>query len=116
MQKNNLFPLESLHEKEIEKCIYNIRGQQVMLDSDVAYFFQIETKKLNQQVKRNVSRFPKDFCFQLNKEETDTILRSQFVTSNLVSSKRRYNPYVFTEHGIIVLSGVLRSKDHRCDN
>ena len=109
---NNLIkPNNSLvQNEEIENKIYTIRGQQVMIDSDVAKFFQIETKRLNEQMKRNPDRFPKDFCFQLNKDETTQILRSHFATSNDVSSKRRYNPYVYTEHGIIALAGVLKSE------
>lgn len=97
------------YKKPIEDKIINIRGTQVMLDSDVAYFFNIETKVLNQQMKRNQERFPEDFCFQLNHKEFKSVLRSQNVTSNGVSSKRRYMPYVYTEYGIIALAGVLKS-------
>lgn len=66
MNNNLVPPVRVLNDKRMENCIYNIRGQQVMLDSDVAYFFGIETKNLNKQMKRNINRFPDDFCFQLN--------------------------------------------------
>ena len=83
-----------------------------MLDSDVAMLYHYETKKINQTVKRNVERFPEDFCFQLTEEETEN-LRSQFVTSSLRKENyggRRYLPYVFTEQGIAMLSGILRNE------
>ena len=101
--------LETIKNKKIENCIFEIRGMQVMLDSDVAYFYGIETKKLNQQMKRNRERFPDDFCFKLNDLEFKSLLRSQNVTSNLISSSRRYNPYVYTEQGIMALSGVIKN-------
>ena len=95
--------------KKIEECIYNIRGQQVMLDSDIASFFGIETKNLNKQMKRNISRFPSDFCFQLNSNEFKN-LRCQNGTFNVSTTGRKYLPYVYTEHGIIALAGVLKSE------
>ena len=96
--------------QEIENRIYTIRGQQVMLDSDLARIYQVETKVFNQAVKRNIDRFPESFCFQLTQEEFDAInLRSQFVTSSLNYGGRRYLPYVFCEQGIAMLSAVLRS-------
>ncbi|MBD5340486.1 MAG: ORF6N domain-containing protein [Bacteroides sp.] len=91
----------------IESLIYIIRDQQVMLDSDLARLYGVETKVLNQAVKRNIQRFPEDFMFQLTKEEC---LRSQFVT--LKESRGRhlkYMPHVFTENGVAMLSSVLRS-------
>ena len=99
-----------LDSKTIEDCIYTIREQQVMLDSDIAKFFGVETKRLNEQMKRNLARFPEDFCFMLNDEESESVLRSHFATSKGISSKRRYNPYVYTEHGIIALAGVLKNE------
>ena len=78
-----------------------------MLDSDLASLYEVETKVLNQAVKRNGDRFPKDFMFQLTEEEWQT-LRSQFVTLNGVT--RKYKPYAFTEQGVAMLSGVLNSK------
>lgn len=95
---------------DIENRIYTIRGQQVMLDSDLARIYHVETKVFNQTVKRNTDRFPESFCFQLKQDEFDTInLRSQFVTSSLNYGGRRYLPYAFTEQGIAMLSAVLRS-------
>ena len=90
--------------------IYDIRGKLVMVDSDLAKLYQVETKVLNQAVRRNISRFPVEFMFQLNQVEYDN-LRSQFVTSSFSSEHggRRYPPFVFTEQGIAMLSAVLRS-------
>jgi len=88
--------------------IYLIRNQKVMLDSDLAELYQVETKALNQQVKRNLKRFPVDFMFQLTTNEWD-VMRSQFVTAS--QNKRNINasPYVFTEQGVAMLSSVLKS-------
>ena len=94
--------------EEIEQKIYVIRGQRVMLDSDLAGIYQVETKLLNRAVKRNLNRFPPDFIFQLNDEETD-FLRRQIGTSNTGRGGRRYLPYVFTEHGAVMLASVLNS-------
>lgn len=80
-----------------------------MLDEDIADLYGVETRVLVQQVKRNLERFPDDFMFQLTKDEAKA-LRSQIVISNVGRGGRRYAPYVFTEHGIAMLSGVLRSK------
>ncbi len=98
--------LETKEETEIKSLIYNFRGKDVMLDSDIAELFDIETKHLNRQMKRNVERFPEDFCFQLNSNEFK-ILRCQNVTTK--SGGRRYYPFVYTEEGIIALAGVLKS-------
>ncbi|TKC09699.1 ORF6N domain-containing protein [Pedobacter frigoris] len=99
-----------INSKEIENRIYSIRGQQVMLDSDLAGIYQVETKVFNQAVKRNAERFPENFRFQLTQDEFDIInLRSQFVTSSLNYGGRRYSPYVFGEQGIAMLSAILRS-------
>ena len=101
-----------IQESTIKNLIYVIRGQQVMLDSDLAMLYQVETKVLNQAVKRNLLRFPESFRFQLNKDEF-TNLKSQFVTSSLCDDNnyggRRKLPFVFTEQGIAMLSAVLRS-------
>lgn len=94
-------------EMNIHHLIYTIRGQQVMIDSDLAMLYQVDTKVFNQAVKRNIERFPEKFRFQLTKEEYVS-LRSQFVTSK-GKGGRRYMPYVFTEQGIAMLSAVLRS-------
>ncbi len=91
---------------EIQTKIYEIRGQKVMLDSDLAKLYQAETKNLNKAVARNIKRFPNDFMFKLTNKELEN-LRFQIGTTNL--SMRRNNPYVFTEHGILMLSSVLKS-------
>jgi hypothetical protein len=93
----------------IEKRIFVIRDRQVMLDEDLADLYGVETKRLIEQVRRNADRFPDDFMFQLDKEEA-AALRSQIATSNAGRGGRRYAPYVFTEQGVAMLSGVLRSK------
>ena len=124
----SLQPLEN-----IENLIHVIRGKQVMLDHDLARLYGVETKRLNEQVKRNIERFPKDFMFQLSKDEFENwksqfaisngeenlksqfatsseeeILKSQFATSSW--GGKRYTPYAFTENGVAMLSSVLRSQ------
>ena len=134
-QKDNLETIE-LTEDNIESLIYFIRGQKVMLDFDLAKIYGYSTKAFNQQIKRNFDKFPEDFMFKLTSIEVNKILmsqivtsseteilkskksaskglntdtlRSQFVTSNELSSKRRYNPYAFTEQGIYMLMTVLK--------
>ena len=86
--------------------IYMIRGRNVMLDQDLAELYDVKTKRLNEQVKRNISRFPDDFLFQLNREEFND-LKSQFATSSW--GGRRTHPLAFTEHGVLMLSSVLNS-------
>jgi hypothetical protein len=93
----------------IEKQIFLVRERQVMLDADLADLYGVATKRLVEQVQRNSDRFPADFAFRLTKEEA-AILRSQNATSSLEHGGRRYAPYVFTEQGVAMLSGVLRSK------
>lgn len=90
----------------IQQKIFEIRGEKVMLDFDLAILYEVETRILNQAVKRNISRFPKDFMFQLTKEEL-TILMSQFVTSSWGGTRKL--PHAFTEHGVTMLASVLRS-------
>lgn len=102
-------PLELIAAPMIEKRIFGVRERQVMLDQDLADLYGVETKRLIEQVKRNLERFPQDFMFQLNKEEA-AALRSQLATSNTGRGGRRYAPYVFTEQGVAMLSSVLRSK------
>ena len=92
---------------QIESLILIIRGEKVILDSDLATLYEVETKVLTQTVRRNMSRFPADFMFQLTREEFDH-LRSQSVSSRW--GGRRYLPYAFTEHGVVMLSSVLRSE------
>ncbi|MDQ6528577.1 ORF6N domain-containing protein [Flavobacterium sp. LHD-85] len=97
-----------LSEETISNKIYFIRGQKVMLDRDLAILYGIETKVLKQSVKRNLSRFPEDFMFELDKSEFEN-WRSQFVTSNSDKIGLRYAPMAFTEHGVMMLSSVLKS-------
>jgi phage regulator Rha-like protein len=94
--------------ERIERAILSIRGAKVMLDSDLAEIYGVETKVLNQAVKRNVSRFPSDFMFQLTAAEW-TSLRSQTVTLKR-GEHRKYLPYAFTEHGALMLANVLNSE------
>jgi phage regulator Rha-like protein len=94
----------------IKSKIYTIRGMQVILDKDLAEFYGIETRRINEQVKRNKDRFPERYMFQLNKKEND-FLRSQFATFETGKGKYpKYLPYVFTEQGVAMLSSVLKSK------
>ena len=105
-----------LEENSIRSKIHVIRGQQVMLDRDLAELYGVETKVLNQAVKRNKERFPEEFCFQITKEEVEReiISRSQFVTLKNDGDRRgtniKYLPYVFTEQGVAMLSSVLKSE------
>jgi len=92
----------------IEKMIYLIRGQKVMLDSDLAELYGVETKMLKRAVRRNIERFPDDFMFELTKEELDK-WRYQFGTSNKEKMGLRIQPFVFTEQGVAMLSSILKS-------
>jgi len=92
---------------KIQKLIYEIRGRQVMLDADLADIYKVETRRLNEAVKRNIDRFPPEFMFQLTQTEYDNLM-SQFATSSW--GGRRKLPFAFTEHGVIMLSSVLNSK------
>lgn len=103
--------LEEYQTEDIKNLIYTIRAKQVMLDSDVARLYQYETKNINKAMKRNIERFPEDFCFQLTKKEIEN-LRFQFGTSSLEKENyggRRYLPYAYTEQGISMLAGVLKN-------
>ncbi|MBR3180077.1 ORF6N domain-containing protein, partial [Candidatus Saccharibacteria bacterium] len=98
----------------IKSLIHEVRGVQVMLDADVAKLYQVETKRVNEVIKRNINRFPESFCFKLTEEEIDDIAsRSQFATlnksNNLRGKNLKYLPYALTEQGIMMLSGLLRS-------
>jgi ORF6N domain len=103
--------------ERVERRILLIRNQKVMLDADLAALYEVETKILNQAVRRNIERFPEDFMVQLTPEEDDLakeflnadLLRSQIVTSNTGRGGRRYQPLAFTEQGVAMLSSVLRS-------
>jgi hypothetical protein len=122
MPTNNLksqivTPSAYIAAESVEQRILSIRGQKVMIDSDLAELYGVETKVLNQAVKRNSDRFPRDFMFQLTPEESEglkehlgsTALRSQIVTSKEGRGGRRYFPMAFTEQGVAMLSSVLRS-------
>ena len=100
----SLIPVE-----RIEKSILLIRGHKVMLDSDLAELYGVTTAALNQAVKRNIGRFPEDFAFQLTEDEFASLI-SQIVTSKTGRGGRRKLPWAFTEHGILMLSSVLRSE------
>jgi hypothetical protein len=95
--------------EQIQQLILLIRGEKVMLDSDLAKLYGVSTKRLNEQVKRNRDRFPQDFMFQLNPEVAE-VLRSQIATSKEGRGGRRYLPFAFTEHGAIMLASVLGAK------
>ncbi len=103
-----------INETTIKNLIYVIRGQQVMLDSDLAMLYQVETKRVNEGVKRNIKRFPETFCFQLSEDEFLN-LKSQFASSSLQERNghggKRKLPYVFTEQGIAMLSAVGQMKN-----
>ena len=109
----DLVPIE-----RIESLIFLLRGHKVMLDADLAELYGVETKALNQAVKRNLDRFPEDFMFRLTPQEVENLrfhfgtssLRSQFVTSKSGRGGRRHPPYVLTEQGVAMLSSVLRSR------
>jgi hypothetical protein len=108
MVKKTLTPL--IPSERIENKIYPVRGEKAMLDSDLAELYGVSTKRLNEQVKRNLTRFPEDFMFRLTKEEADS-LRSQFATSKKGRrGGRRYEALCFTEQGIAMLSSVLNSE------
>ena len=110
MEENKLAIQNELAIEDIKNLIYTIRGKQVMLDSDVANIYHCETKYVNRVVKRNIERFPEEFCFQLDENEFE-VLRCQFVTlnENGRGQHRKYLPYVFTEQGIAMLSALLKS-------
>ena len=103
--------LDILSSETINEIIYIFRGKKVMLDKDLAMLYGVQTKVLNQAVKRNIERFPEDFMFRLNKIEIDSFSRSQIVTLKTGSGTNiKYAPLVFTEQGIAMLSSVLNSK------
>ena len=103
----------SITNSTIENIIYDVRGVKVMLDYDLAAIYGVETRTLNQAVKRNIERFPEDFMFRLTEEEWNTLIQSgmisQIVISSLNKRKKTSPPYAFTEHGAVMLASVLRS-------
>ena len=121
-QNNNIVQNVELDETiydadKIKNLIYNIRGKQVMLDSDVAMLYHYKTKRINETVQRNKERFPENFCFQLTELETKNLNKninwSQIATASAIDEKKfrnkRYSPYAFTEQGIAMLSGLLKN-------
>lgn len=105
MKPNSLLPIE-----RIEKKIYLLRNQKVMIDQDLAELYGVSTGRLNEQVKRNIDRFPEDFMFQLSRTESE-VLRSQIaIIKPGRGTHRKYLPYAFTEQGVAMLSSVLKSK------
>jgi hypothetical protein len=102
-------PPDVVPELKMSRRILFVRNQKVILDRDLAVLYGVSTTRLNEQVQRNRERFPSDFMFQLTPEETDS-LRSQFAISNRGRGGRRYLPYAFTEQGVAMLSGVLKSR------
>lgn len=101
-----------MHLQEIQTKIYELRGQKVMLDFDIAELYDVETRALNQAVKRNADLFPVDFMFQINAEEWKN-MSSQFVMTFPNKRPKTALPYVFTEHGVTMLANVLKSKKAR---
>ena len=126
MEENKLAIQNELTNEDIKSLIYTIRGKQVMLDSDVARLYNYQTKRVNETVSRNKKRFPENFCFQLSEEEVKNLKRqttilnldqennwSQIATSSKSENNKhrgkKYVPYVFTEQGIAMLSGLLKN-------
>jgi ORF6N domain len=109
MNKATSSPKAELSPQVLAGRILVIRGQRVVLDSDLALLYEVETKRFNEQIRRNLARFPPDFMFQLTDEEFES-LRSQIATSNKGRGGRRYLPFAFTEHGAIMAASVLNSE------
>ena len=108
---NNLVVQDNISNEEIKNLIYTIRGKQVMLDSDVAQLFNYETKDLNRNVRNNIKRFPEYYCFQLTEEEYKSLRYKNFtLNKNGRGQHRKYIPYAFTEYGITMLAGLLKSE------
>jgi len=111
MEENKLAIQNELTNEDIKNLIYTIRGKQVMLDSDVARLFEYATKDLNRNVKNNIERFPEYYCFQLTDEEYKSLRCKIFtLNENGRGQHRKYLPYVFTEYGITMLAGLLKSQ------
>ena len=111
MEENKLAIQNELTNEDIKSLIYTIRGKQVMLDSDVARLFEYATKDLNRNVKNNIERFPEYYCFQLTNEEYKSLRCKNFtLNENGRGQHRKYLPYVFTEYGITMLAGLLKSE------
>lgn len=98
--------MEIIH---IQNIIYEIRNEKIMLDFDLANLYGIETKRLNEQVKRNINRFPSDFMFRISLDEWQNVMRSQIVTASQSKRNIKITPFAFTEHGVAMLASVLKS-------
>lgn len=109
-KKNPTSKAFALPVERIEKSILLVRDQKVMLDADLAELYEVSTGRLNEQVKRNAGRFPDDFAFQLTEEEFDSLMSQNAISNSPGRGGRRKLPWVFTEHGILMLSSVLRSE------
>lgn len=108
--KTQRVPLDLTPVEVIERTILLLRGQKVILDADLARLYGVTTKRLNEQVKRNHDRFPEDFMFRLTRDEVKELNRSQFATGSQKHRDPRFAPYVFTEHGAVMLANVLNSR------
>lgn len=100
--------VQQFNQSDVDRHILTVRGVQVILDKDLAYFYQVETKRLNEQARRNISRFPIEFMFQLSNEEWASI-RSQIATLNGRGRHSKYLPYAYTEYGVIMAAAILKS-------
>ena len=110
INKNEVTILEQIDREKVKSQIYEVRGLRVMLDSDIAAYFGVETAALNRAMKRNIKRFPPKFCFQISREEYHEILRCQLGILELEQGKySKYLPYVYTEHGLSMLTSVLHT-------
>jgi len=109
-KKSEIIEVEAIDVSKIQSLIHEFRGEKIILDRDLAVLYGVETKVLNQAVKRNIERFPKEFMFQLTKNETNMLSWSQIVTlENKRGKNIKYAPYAFTEQGVAMLSAVLKS-------
>ena len=110
IDKKEIILLDQIDREKVKSQIYEVRGLRVMLDSDIAAYFGVETAALNRAMKRNIKRFPTKFCFQISREEYHEILRCQFGILELEQGKySKYLPYVYTEHGLSMLTSVLHT-------
>ena len=108
--KNELTIFEPIDKNKIKTQIYEIHGMRVMLDKDIAAYFGVDTGAMNRAMKRNIKRFPEEFCFQITRDEYHEILRCQTGILELEQGKySKYLPYVYTEHGVSMLTSVLHT-------
>ena len=107
---NELVVEEKLQVEAIKDSIYDVRGQKVMLDFELAELYEVEVSQLKRQVRRNIDRFPKDFMFELTKDEYSSLRCQNGIIKTGRGQHSKYNPFAFTEEGVAMLSGILRSK------